>query len=50
MSRNDEFVLNFIQSNGVSSLSTSKSEDGGFFCYVEGGYTNIQIHIKETEI
>jgi len=50
MSRNNEFVLSFVQSNGVSSLDTRKSKDGGFFCYVEGGHTNIQIHIKETEV
>lgn len=46
----DKLVRNFLEDyGGVASLTTNQSEDE-CFCYLEGGHTNIQIHIIKTNL
>lgn len=35
--------------NGITSISTNSSTNE-YFCYIEGGYTNSQIHIIKSEV
>lgn len=46
----DKLIRKFLDDyDGISSLTTNQSEDE-YFCYVEGGHTNIQIHIMKTNL
>lgn len=46
----NRLVFQFARDHdGITSISTNSSTNE-YFCYIEGGYTNSQIHIIQSEL